>query len=432
MINLIKATGKDLVKFLKQPADQKAPVQTGKHKLNVVFALLCIDILLTFMLLPIINLAAHFGWVNMDNHAVSLAIVQWPFWQIVLLMVILGPFVEELIFRFFLRYKRNYLLHCLIFVVGKRNRARAEAFFKKVWFSGFPFVFYVSVILFGIVHLFNYEYSSYMWLVAPLLVAPQMLIGAINGYLRVKYNFMLGYSMHAVHNFIFIGIGVLFMNDVVEKLNVTTDEYSFKIEELTRKDIYNSTFTRSDNSDSISIEGLSLKEVVAFLLDTDANLLTSNKETTAERKINLSFINHTQTTADSKATILKHLGEVYEFTIETMPRQEAIWELSVLDPELLHRNRPVALPDSSPSQIVTLGDTISVKNTSLTGVARMLASNYKVLISNNADTVKCFDLSLPRNNFDELIKVMEYKYGLGLVKKEKEIAFKNISFSGNR
>jgi len=69
--------------------------------------------------------------------------------------------------------------------------------------SKFKYVFHLSAIIFGMLHLSNYE-TIYWWMIAmiPLLTAPYISMGYVFGYARMKYGFANGWLMHSTINFI--------------------------------------------------------------------------------------------------------------------------------------------------------------------------------------------------------------------------------------
>jgi membrane protease YdiL (CAAX protease family) len=117
-----------------------------------------------------------FLWLGIDagKHKTEEMFLNFSLLQIFLLLVIVAPFTEELIFR------------------------GPLVFFKNSAY--FPVAFYLSCLIFGLVHLGNFEEGSSLLLWAPLLVAPQLIMGFFLGYLRVKLG--LGYAilMHLTHN----------------------------------------------------------------------------------------------------------------------------------------------------------------------------------------------------------------------------------------
>lgn len=112
-----------------------------------------------------IDLGAHGVEEMFDTYSVLI---------IFLIAVILAPLIEELLFR------------------------APLALFKDS--SYFKFAFYISVFLFGAVHLSNFElFTKYLWL-APILVAPQIAAGIFLGFTRVKLGLSWAMLLHACHN----------------------------------------------------------------------------------------------------------------------------------------------------------------------------------------------------------------------------------------
>ena len=69
--------------------------------------------------------------------------------------------------------------------------------------SKFKYVFHFSAIVFGMIHLTNYD-AIYWWMIViiPILIAPYITMGYVFGYARMKYGFVNGFLMHSTINFI--------------------------------------------------------------------------------------------------------------------------------------------------------------------------------------------------------------------------------------
>ncbi|MBC7914955.1 MAG: CPBP family intramembrane metalloprotease [Pyrinomonadaceae bacterium] len=89
---------------------------------------------------------------------------------------------------------------------GRHSKIRVEIVLSSFWGSNFKGIFYLSSILFGLLHIKNYNYSINVVLLTPILISPQIIAGLFLGYLRIKYNLALGYFMHALHNAIFFNL----------------------------------------------------------------------------------------------------------------------------------------------------------------------------------------------------------------------------------
>ncbi len=117
--------------------------------------------------------------VDMGAHRTEDMLTKYSQPQVFLMMVVLAPLIEEIIFR------------------------GPLVFYRKSPY--FPIAFYVSAVLFGLVHLGNFEKSASLLPYALVIVSPQILMGFFLGFLRVRLG--LGYAilMHACHN------GLLFL-----------------------------------------------------------------------------------------------------------------------------------------------------------------------------------------------------------------------------
>ena len=64
-------------------------------------------------------------------------------------------------------------------------------------------------VAFGLMHITNFEPSLNIYLLAPILVAPQILIGINLGYLRVRFGLIWSILFHAFYNGILMSIALL-------------------------------------------------------------------------------------------------------------------------------------------------------------------------------------------------------------------------------
>ncbi len=203
MFDVVKETYEDLLDFLKSPADVKDFNQTYRQKAKRLFSILAIHIPIMGICLAIVFCVTSLASVNIENHRLTSLLQQYRIWEIVFLVIVLVPFVEELAFRLYLRFKNNNLVHAIILLsslTGKHSKARTEKLLANLWLNHFGSIFYGSAILFSVAHITNYENNLILLLLSPLIVLPQFIAGLFLGYLRVRYNLILGYIMHAIHN----------------------------------------------------------------------------------------------------------------------------------------------------------------------------------------------------------------------------------------
>ncbi len=190
-----------------------------------------------------------------------------PTIYVILLVFFLGPISEELTFRLPLRYTSyglgvfftfflilileiavalnyqlkgiadnyldklgiaNFLLILLAFIIGFSwlagsvlnvwvNKKRIEEFYKKY----FIFLFYASVVIFALAHVFNFSNYKEIWLASIFLVAPQLFLALILSFIRMRYGLTWSIVYHVMHNSL-ASLSVLFLaqvsNETIEML----------------------------------------------------------------------------------------------------------------------------------------------------------------------------------------------------------------------
>jgi len=76
---------------------------------------------------------------------------------------------------------------------------------KNFWIDHFRPILYVSCFAFGLVHLFNYRFTSLTaatLVLAPLLVAPQIISGFVFAFARMRLGLIWCIVLHAAHNMV--------------------------------------------------------------------------------------------------------------------------------------------------------------------------------------------------------------------------------------
>ncbi|MEP0392401.1 MAG: CPBP family glutamic-type intramembrane protease [Erythrobacter sp.] len=146
-------------------------------------------------------------------------------WGIIALVVIGAPVMEEIAFRGWLSGRPGPILALLFLGVGAIGAtilqastpvggallglaglaAAITALFvlrknpAMGWFAkGFPAFFWLSTIAFALVHLANFEEGSLTVLLP--LVLPQLILGTMLGYVRVRFALWAAIALHAAHN----------------------------------------------------------------------------------------------------------------------------------------------------------------------------------------------------------------------------------------
>lgn len=185
---------KELIAFLKKPIYTSYTNLSLQEKKSIFLKLLVLAITFSFCLGILIGTFTTIFNVDVGKHGVDQLLEKYNVFTIFLLAVIGAPIIEELVFR------------------------GPLVFFKNSPY--FHYIFYFFALLFGAIHISNFEsYSEYLWL-TPILVAPQITAGLFLGFIRVKLN--LGWSMllHAGHNAILLS--PLLLYKIVEQLSQHT------------------------------------------------------------------------------------------------------------------------------------------------------------------------------------------------------------------
>ncbi len=236
-----------LLAYIKKPDYNIAVVdQPFLKKLSDIIKYWSLGIVLAF--LAAILSAAFLNNIGVDD---SQNILQDFFanssiYTVVLIVFFIGPINEELTFRLGLRYspfKFSYAFTFLLFlfleslmasnvrfeqVIDAMVNALGIFYFlalllfglatvgfllgllisktilskkiEKFYQNNFPFIFYSLTILFAAIHFFNFANSKDLLLVLPFLVAPQLFLGFILAFIRMRYSILWSIFYHFFHN----------------------------------------------------------------------------------------------------------------------------------------------------------------------------------------------------------------------------------------
>lgn len=259
----MKALLEELWDFAKNPNEEKYENYSIKHRFLLLGKILLLDFGFVLILFPILYLIDNN--INFSNHyEEGLYLIS----DIILYMLLLFPILEELIFRLPLKFKYNIVA----LVINKISDGRV----KPIWYNYYKYIFYFFVIVFGILHLTNYEaFSKTFILISPLLVLSQTFGGFLLSFLRIRIGLVWSILTHIFFNSIIIIIGIAFMhnstlldisNDKIETFEITSLAYA-KYKHLYYDDlIVNDTvfYFRADQYnlqrmlDSLNIENIKL------------------------------------------------------------------------------------------------------------------------------------------------------------------------------
>ena len=201
--------------------------------------ILLLDLAIMMVLIAALAAASAAGFELPENVNNSLEPDVWA----ILLVVVLAPLMEELIFRSWLAGHPPVMAAVAVCLVGFGGGAlvatlidpegtmpalmiigpaialiaapaSAVLLLKKpvphLYTRMFPVFFWLSSLAFAMVHLTNYTELSWSMLVIILpLVLPQLVLGTMLSYLRVHHGLIPAIALHAAHNGILFSLAML-------------------------------------------------------------------------------------------------------------------------------------------------------------------------------------------------------------------------------
>src|SRR5690606_34091132 len=168
------------LEFIKSPSDRKL-YATHKHSyIKIFFTLFVCEIALTLTPLPVVMLLDQ--WVplvyRMEKYHSS------PI-KLFFLAVLFVPFLEELIFRYGIKYRNFYR-----WVIS-----------RNTWRKYYRWIMYSSVLVFGLIHLWNYDNEQFLfYLFCFVFVFSQLTGGVVLSFIRVRLGFRYAVFYHALWN----------------------------------------------------------------------------------------------------------------------------------------------------------------------------------------------------------------------------------------
>ena len=214
--------------FVKKPDNNLIRSYDVKKNLRSILTFYLIH--LFFLILWVITVTT---WIDLDNPpAAKIREMMSPV-NFMLYAIIIGPILEETIFRLSLVFKPKYLsisilllsyiivsrlgyrvghldieehlwvrviisilIALLTYFISKRYSSNLSNF----WDANFRWIYYFSIIVFALLHLDFAELTLGKFLLFPLLLFPQLVSASINGYIRIKYGFIYACLFHGLNN----------------------------------------------------------------------------------------------------------------------------------------------------------------------------------------------------------------------------------------
>lgn len=331
MYPFLLKTYQRLLHFLRMPDDRSFSRVSLSFKVRTMGGLLLLNVFLACIWLLVFHLL---GKEDLEN--VNSKLMNVPYWKMVLLGVVTIPLLEEFIFRFPLKYSRNYVLQFLIAMVALFAPAESKSVIyanaRTYWKRFFWVFFYLMTSTFAFMHIYNYVDAKQLLLWSPFLTLTQFMTGLILGYIRVRFGFLWSWYYHGIFNLLFFSLAFLpseqpkemDFETYLENQKIKTDTLVVGYPELssfllTRADYTLSIKKSSDTNavftgyygvtpNRIYFEQCSLEKIMRILTKDSITLLGSKNN-----RYDIEFLRlHTDMKRTSKDLLLQKLAQEFK------------------------------------------------------------------------------------------------------------------------
>ena len=222
----------DVWNFLKRPTLDHLTEHFKQNPKQVIYYLLIFDFML---MLPLSGFLGMLGIEDMDHKIEDLA--DNPL-ALAGMAILAAPIIEEAIFRLPMKYSYARILiavglaftivatvvteevtlgimaaiilgsMAIFHFLDQQTDLQLNKKIKPLWAEYFFLPFWLLTLAFAALHLTNFN-DSLPWHLAPFLVLPQFVLGAIIGYVRTGYGFAYAVLFHALHNGVLVGLALM-------------------------------------------------------------------------------------------------------------------------------------------------------------------------------------------------------------------------------
>jgi membrane protease YdiL (CAAX protease family) len=216
--------------FLKKPTIKQPVISTLKGKLKLFISLFILEIVFTFCTGVLISGFGNSDITSGTTVNIQQYLNQFPAWFIFIALVIITPTIEELFFRLSLKLNvKTMHFNVIIIIAGIIlfimsiiktkwieisfitfgviillsyfiRKGKFNQIILAFWDKNFSYVFYFFVFSYGLLHVSNFNPKSISFLLLPIILLPQFILGLFCGYIRVKLGFNWSCFFHFLHN----------------------------------------------------------------------------------------------------------------------------------------------------------------------------------------------------------------------------------------
>jgi len=221
----------DFKSFLRNPQYLKETKMNWNQFILLIFLYFIVVAIISIPMSGIAHLldAKHFTSGRSVNEMLIKAVIFAPLIEEGVFRLLLRPKLKNLIgfsllmfpLILYLLFKGNYItvtiissIELAILITILRNTYLFKV--QKCIIKHFRFFFHLSILSFGFVHITNFtfpEINFWVILCTPLLVSPQIFMGSILGFIRMKYGFRYSVLLHTIIN------GIVTLGFAIASLN---------------------------------------------------------------------------------------------------------------------------------------------------------------------------------------------------------------------
>jgi len=446
MPDQLNASSPEMLDFLKSPVNDMPDISTIKEKLSIFIPLFLLEIVIAVFCGGIISQLTN-GLHLMEGNKLEHFFSYYPVWVVFIYVALAGPMLEELLFRLPLKLNEKYmqinvvltvtgLIYILVFTIKVyiiqislvvveiillsiyfSSKELFNKYIISIWSRKFIWVFYLSAAIFGMLHISNYSPKLITFLLMPILVLPQFIVGLFCGYIRIRLGFFWGYLLHVSHNFIFI------IPFLITAIFAFSNARSVKITEHDKIDFLD---TWKITNDTIEFGRAKINYIVSKLIQTDIEKIIFDDSLLANKIISLKYAreprNSRERSISSNAIVLNELLRKYKLKLERIPADKEIYTLEITDSiKLDFRTRNLKDTIITTSIPFLTNDEIILHNVDFKFLARSMDQFYSKQVVDSTNNHNKYTIQVPRIGFNKLNKFFEDQYGFRFNRKYTKV-----------